>query len=145
MGPVLLTSNVGIGVVPSVFYQLDMSTDGARKLSTSTWTTGSDERIKSDIVTANLARCAEIVDSIDLKYFKWNYEDVPDQHSLGWIAQDVKNFFPNSITFSPDNDISDFHSLNSDQLVKVLWGAMKHTLNEYFPTTASPESFPSQQ
>jgi hypothetical protein len=136
-GPVF-TSNIGLGRVPDINYQLDMSTDGARKTFSSTWTTGSDIRIKSDVVTANLARCAEIVDSLDLKHFKWNFpEGQPppsDAHSLGWIAQDVQQFFPKSVETSGDFGLGDFHSLNSDQLVKVLWGALKHTLNEHFPT-----------
>ena len=136
-GPVF-TSNIGLGRVPDINYQLDMSTDGARKTFSSTWTTGSDIRIKSDVVSANLARCAEIVDSLDLKYFKWNFPEgqspPPDSHSLGWIAQDVQQFFPKSVETSGDFGLGDFHSLNSDQLVKVLWGALKHTLNEHFPT-----------
>jgi alpha-tubulin suppressor-like RCC1 family protein len=136
-GPVF-TSNIGLGRVPDINYQLDMSTDGARKTFSSTWTTGSDIRIKSDVVTANLARCAEIVDSLDLKYFKWNFPEgqqpPSDAHSLGWIAQDVQQFFPKSVETSGDFGLGDFHSLNSDQLVKVLWGALKHTLNEHFPT-----------
>ena len=139
-GPIF-TSNIGLGLTPSINFQLDMSTDGARKLTTSTWTTGSDLRIKTDIQTANLARCAEIVDSLDLKYFKWNIHDVNDTHSLGWIAQDVKGFFPKSVQTSKDFGLGDFHTLNSDQLIKVLWGALKHTMNEYFspPVPEAPE------
>jgi hypothetical protein len=115
-----------------------MSTDKARKLTTTTWTTGSDQRIKTDVESANLSRCVDIVDSLDLKYFKWNFPEgqtpPTDAHSLGWIAQDVQQFFPKSVETSGDFGLGDFHSLNSDQLVKVLWGALKHTLNEHFPT-----------
>ena len=109
-------------------YQLDLSTDGARKLSTTTWTTGSDSRIKSDIQSANLARCVDIVDSLDLKYFKWDIPGVAgptDTHSLGWIAQDVKQFFPNSVRVTQDYGFDDFHNLDSDQLIKTMYGALK--------------------
>jgi alpha-tubulin suppressor-like RCC1 family protein len=109
-------------------FQLDLSTDKARKLSTTTWTTGSDSRIKSDIQTANLARCVDIVDSLDLKYFKWDIPGVPgptDSHSLGWIAQDVKEFFPNSVRQTQDYGFDDFHNLDSDQLIKTMYGALK--------------------
>jgi alpha-tubulin suppressor-like RCC1 family protein len=108
-------------------YQLDLSTDKARKLSTTTWTTGSDRRIKSDIQSANLARCVDIVDSLDLKYFKWNIPSVnpTDSHSLGWIAQDVKEFFPNSVRLTQDYGFDDFHNLDSDQLIKTMYGALK--------------------
>ena len=133
-GPVF-NGPLGIGLAPSV-YQLDMASDTARKLSTSTWFTGSDERIKNNIETANLARCAEIVDSLDLKYFEWiSNVGSTDQHSLGWIAQDVQQFFPKSVTTGSGYDLDDFHTLNSDQLIKVLYGAIKQTLIEYFPRT----------
>jgi alpha-tubulin suppressor-like RCC1 family protein len=111
-------------------FQLDLSTDKARKLSTTTWTTGSDRRIKSDIQSANLARCVDIVDSLDLKYFKWDIPGVQgvnptDSHSLGWIAQDVKEFFPNSVRQTQDYGFDDFHNLDSDQLIKTMYGALK--------------------
>jgi alpha-tubulin suppressor-like RCC1 family protein len=140
-GPVF-TTNLGLGRVPDISYQLDLSSDGARKLQSSTWTTGSDRRIKSDIQTANLARCAEIVDSLDLKYFEWLSAEHTDRHSLGWIAQDVLTFFPKSVSLTESGTLA----LDSDQLVKVLWGALKHTLNEHFapevPTVSEPVTVP---
>jgi hypothetical protein len=136
-GPVF-TTNLGLGRVPDISYQLDLSSDGARKLQSSTWTTGSDRRIKSDIQTANLARCAEIVDSLDLKYFEWLAAEHTDKHSLGWIAQDVLTFFPKSVSLTESGTLA----LDSDQLVKVLWGALKHTLNEHFAPEVPPVSEP---
>lgn len=121
---------VGIGLAPPIttIYQVDMFTDNARKLLTSTWTTGSDIRIKQNIETANLVRCAEILDTLDLKYFEWMY-DTKDKHALGWIAQDVQSVFPNAVKSDPDTGIL---SLNSDQLIKVLFGALKQTRIEFF-------------
>jgi hypothetical protein len=119
-------------------FQLDLSTDKARKLSTTTWTTGSDRRIKSDIQTANLARCVDIVDSLDLKYFKWDIPGVQggqsptDTHSLGWIAQDVKEFFPNSVRQTQDYGFDDFHNLDSDQLIKTMYGALKKMCSDTY-------------
>jgi alpha-tubulin suppressor-like RCC1 family protein len=116
-------------------FQLDLSTDKARKLSTTTWTTGSDSRIKSDIQSANLARCVDIVDSLDLKYFKWDIpgvQDPQDTHSLGWIAQDVKEFFPNSVRQTQDYGFDDFHNLDSDQLIKTMYGALKKMCSDTY-------------
>ena len=117
-------------------YQLDMSTDKARKLTTTTWTTGSDQRIKTDVESANLARCVDIVDSLDLKYFKWNFPEgqqpPTDTHSLGWIAQDVKEFFPKSIRLTQDYGFEDFHNLDSDQLIKTMYGALKKMCNDTY-------------
>jgi hypothetical protein len=124
--------NVGIGTT-NPGYQLDLSTDGARKLSTSTWTTGSDERIKTDIQSANLQTCYDTVKSIDLKYFKWNFPAesnvVPDdKHSLGFIAQEVKTVFPNAVSESNSYGYSDFLSLNTDQILKAMYGGLKQTM-----------------
>jgi hypothetical protein len=108
-------------------YQLDLSGDSARKLTTSTWTTGSDEALKTNIEVADLDRCIEIVSQLDLKYFKWNIPNaqVDDTHSLGWIAQDVEKIFPKAVRTSETHGFSDFKDLNSDQIIKVMWGALK--------------------
>ena len=119
---------IGLGVaVPS--YQLDLSTDGARKLTTTTWLTGSDQRIKTDVESANLQTCYDTVKSVDLKYFKWNFPEgiVPDdRHSLGFIAQEVRQVFPNAVSESNSYGYEDFLSLNVDQIDKALFGAVKH-------------------
>jgi alpha-tubulin suppressor-like RCC1 family protein len=121
---ILIAPALNLGPVTSQAYQLDMSTDNARKLTTTTWTTGSDEALKTDIVTADLERCVEIVSNLDLKYFKW---EIPsdDKHSLGWIAQEVEQFFPKAVQTNEAHGIPDFKNLNSDQLIKVMWGALK--------------------
>jgi alpha-tubulin suppressor-like RCC1 family protein len=115
---------LNLGPVTYPQYQLELTTDYARKLTTSTWTIGSDERLKTDIETANVDRCVEIVQNLDLKYFKWDY-DGPDKHSLGWIAQEFEQFFPRSVEEAPAHGIMDFKNLNSDQIIKVMWGALK--------------------
>ena len=122
---------LNLGPVTYPQYQLELTTDYARKLTTSTWTIGSDERLKTDIETANVDRCVEIVQNLDLKYFKWEFPDAPggqsptDAHSLGWIAQEFAQFFPRSVDEAPAHGIMDFKNLNSDQIIKVMWGALK--------------------
>ncbi len=125
---VLTSGSMGLGVA-SPSYQLDLSTDGARKLTTTTWLTGSDARIKTDVESANLQMCYETVKSVDLKYFKWNFPEgvVPDdKHSLGFIAQEVKDVFPNAVSESNSYGFTDFLNLNVDQLNKALFGAVKY-------------------
>ena len=123
---------LGIGKIPGNF-QLDLSTDSARKLTTTTWATGSDERIKTDIQSANLQTCYDTIKSIDLKYFKWNFPaesnvTVDDNHSLGFIAQDVKKVFPNAVFESNSYGFTDFLSLNTDQILKAMYGALRQTM-----------------
>ena len=130
--PVISTTAgfIGLGVA-SPSYQLDLSTDGARKLTTTTWLTGSDARIKTDVESANLQTCYETVKSLDLKYFKWNFPAgiVPDdRHSLGFVAQEVKSVFPNAVSASNSYGFTDFLSLNVDQIRKALFGAVKYLM-----------------
>ena len=131
----ILTSGLlGLGVATPVV-QLDMSTDGARKLTTTTWLTGSDQRIKTDIMSADLDRCYEIVQSIELKYFKWNFPPesnviVDDAHSLGFIAQDVLADFPHAVSVSDSYGYPDFLSLNIDQILKAMYGALQKTMSD---------------
>ena len=109
-------------------YNVDLSTDYARKATTSTWYTGSDERIKTNIESANVTRCVDIVQGLDLKYFQWDFPegtDADDKHSLGWIAQEFAQFFPKSVDTNEAHGISDFQNLNSDQIIKVMWGALR--------------------
>ena len=124
---------IGIGTYTPA-YQLDLSEDGARKLTTTTWLTGSDQRIKKHISSANLEHCYSTLKQIDLKYFEWDrsipqLSTVQDRHSLGFIAQEIKPIFPNAVTLDSNMGFSDFHSLNVDQLYKVHFGATKKLID----------------
>lgn len=93
--------SVGIGLTNPTS-QLQLSLDSARKPSTNTWTITSDERIKEDIVPADLDICYNVVKSLPLKYYKWNdgvYSSnvIKDRHKIGWIAQDVESLFPKAV------------------------------------------------
>jgi hypothetical protein len=100
------SGNVGIGTTgPN--YKLEIGTDSAGKPGVGgLWTVVSDERIKSDIVPANLDRCYEIVKSVPLKYFGfapgvYTDDQIQDKHNLGWIAQDVQKVFKNAVSVKP--------------------------------------------
>jgi len=108
-----LKGSVGIGKTNPAT-QLEISTDGATKPSTNTWTIASDERLKTDITLADLDRCYEIVKYLPLKRYTWKDSsytlgDVKDRAKLGWIAQDVQQVFPKStptrkFDFVPEDD-----------------------------------------
>ena len=126
------TGNVGIGTNnPSV--QLELSTDGATKLSTNTWTTGSDLRIKNNIEDADTLRCYNIIKQLKMKRFEWDISAIPvidDRTAVGWIAQDVKEIFPKAVTFSSNYGFDDFHSLNPDQIYKSMYGALSKVIQD---------------
>lgn len=96
---------VGIGLTAPA-YALEVATDSAAKPSTNTWTISSDERLKTNIVAANLDRCYEIVKTVPLKRYTWrdevySSEQVKDRSKLGWIAQDVEAAFPKAVNQKP--------------------------------------------
>ncbi len=98
--------NVGIGT-QSPNYKLELSTDSAGKPGAGgVWTVVSDERIKKDIVDADINRCYEIVKSVPLKRFAfadgvYTDEQIKDKHNLGWIAQDVQKVFSKAVSVKP--------------------------------------------
>ena len=98
--------NVGIGTTTPA-YKLEISTDSAGKPGVGgLWTVVSDERIKTNIVPADLDRCYEIVKSVPLKHFGfapgvYTDDQIQDKHNLGWIAQDVQKVFKNAVSVKP--------------------------------------------
>jgi hypothetical protein len=101
-----LGGNVGIGTTTPA-YRLEISTDSAGKPGVGgLWTVVSDERIKTDIIPADLDRCYEIVKSVPLKHFGfapgvYTDDQIQDKHSLGWIAQDVQKVFSKAVSVKP--------------------------------------------
>jgi len=93
--------NVGIGTTnPGA--QLDLSTDTARKLTTTTWQTGSDARIKTRVQSIDNA-----LDMIrKLRPVKFHYTpkflaahpSVKDTDYYNFIAQEYQKVFPDSVT-----------------------------------------------
>ena len=127
--------NVGIGKT-NPNYKIEIGTDSAGKPGAGgLWTVVCDQRIKSDIVPANLDRCYEIVKSVPLKYFGfasgvYTDEQVNDKHNLGWIAQDVQKVFKNAVSVKPftlanGNVIEDCLDLNGGQMIAALYGAVQ--------------------
>lgn len=134
--PLTMTKDgfIGLGMkTPTV--HLDLATDDARKLSTSTWLTGSDARVKENIQAADLNQCLDTVRRLELKRFSWKkdaYPNVRDRNVLGWVAQEVELLFPNAVLTAPAKHLGldDFKSLDSDQLYKCLFGAVQHLANK---------------
>jgi hypothetical protein len=129
VGSALFTGRLGLGTARPL-YSLHLAKDSAAKPSTSTWTVNSDERLKEDVVPADLARCYQIVRSLPMKRFAWRkdvYTDdqVDDRRKLGWLAQDVERIFPRSVQRGAAHDIADCRSLNIDQLLAALYGCVQ--------------------
>ena len=123
---------IGLGISPS--YQLQLSTDSAAKLSSSTWTVSSDIRLKENIIDADLDKCYNDIKNLPLKRYTWksdiyNDEQVNDRSKLGWIADDVENILPNCIKKINAFGYEDCRSLNTDQIINSLYGAIKKLMS----------------
>jgi hypothetical protein len=133
----VVSTVVRIGTIASPTFNLQLQTDSAGKPTTNTWTIVSDNRIKKNIVLADLDRCYEIVKGLPLKYYEWDYPveaeiQNKDKHSLGFIAQDVEAVFPNAITTSEEEvwGIPNLKMLNTDQIIKVSHGALQKLMEK---------------
>jgi len=123
--------NVGIGT-DNPSYQLQLSTNSAAKPTSSDWTIASDERVKEDILDADLDMCYNDIKNTKLRRFKWSDEyiqkhDVKDTHNLGFIAQELEQVMPKSVTTTNNEDfeIEDFKSISKDQIIMSLFGAVQ--------------------
>jgi len=127
--------NVGIGITNPA-YQLHLSTDNAAKLTTNTWTTTSDMRVKEDIETADYNLCEELMNQLELRYYKYKdnipgFENVTDRHRLGWIAQEVEKVFPKSVTtIDKQGELENFKMLNTDQIYAMMFGTIKKLIKD---------------
>lgn len=135
VGYAYINGYLGIGVNPPLM-PLHLAYDGARKLSTSSWDIGSDERLKTDIIEADYATCYHAISNLPLKYFKWR-DDIPelasirDRRKLGWIAQDVQAVFPHAITTVAEQySLQEVLVMNPDQIYAMMYGAVKQLVHE---------------
>jgi len=104
--------------------------DSAAKPSTSTWLTTSDERLKEDIVPANISTCYDNVSNLSLKYYKWKDQYISedkskDRHKLGWIAQEVEQSIPKAVGEVDMFGLQNCKTLDTDQIVANMYGAIQ--------------------
>ena len=99
---------------------------------TASWNTGSDRRIKENIERASYDKCYDNINRLELNRF--NYIDgfntvSRDRAQLGFIAQEVKDIFPKSIStqgyYSDSLNIPDLLSIDISQINYSLYGAVK--------------------
>jgi len=113
-------------------YSLDIGGNGdARKPTGTTWITGSDYRIKESISAVNYQEIIGKISSLRLVSYKWeeSYRKCNNLCStpiIGFLSQEVKNVFPNSVTESLEYGLSNFMCLDTDQIIKA-----KFALTQY--------------
>ncbi|MFY9462496.1 MAG: tail fiber domain-containing protein [Candidatus Sungiibacteriota bacterium] len=123
-GSAYFGGNVGIGTTnPGA--QLDLSTDSARKLTTTTWTTGSDIRIKTDVLS--ITNGLDTINKMRPVQFHYNKEflaahsSVKDVAYYSFIAQEYQQVFPDSVSTSTDGLLY----LNSSNMIPYAIAGIK--------------------
>ena len=124
---------IGGNVAPTNL--LELASDSAVKPSTSTWTISSDQRLKEDIVDADLDICYNNIKQLKLRYYKWKddvytVEQVPDRHKVGWIADEVEQVIPKAVTITNAHGFEDCKTLNSDQIITQMYGTIQKLIQK---------------
>jgi trimeric autotransporter adhesin len=118
----LALQRIGIGVA-SPGYQLQLSTDGAAKFLTSTWSTTSDIRLKT--VDGNYTKgLKEIIklNTIMYHYAAGNARNLScEGQGIGFSAQEVQKIFPEAVTQEKDG----YYSLNIHPILIAYVNAFK--------------------
>ncbi|MDZ7587506.1 MAG: tail fiber domain-containing protein, partial [Patescibacteria group bacterium] len=122
-GGAYFAGNVGIGTTnPGA--QLDLSTDSARKLTTTTWSTGSDFRIKTQV--ESISDALDIIDRVRPVKFHYTsdymakHPSIIDTDYYNFIAQEYQQVFPNSVT-----EIDGLLYLNSSNMIPYAIAGIK--------------------
>jgi len=101
-------------------------------MGTASWNIGSDRRIKENIERASYDKCFENINKLELNRFNYvsGFNSVNrDKTQLGFIAQEVSDIFPKSISsqeyYSNTLNIPDLLSIDITQINYSLYGAVK--------------------
>jgi hypothetical protein len=105
---------------------------------TPSWSTVSDRRIKENIEKASYDKCYESIDKLALyrfSYIKELHNINKDLRQLGYIAQEVKEIFPKSVSsqefHNEELSITDMLSIDITQINYSLHGAIKKLVEMY--------------
>jgi hypothetical protein len=116
---------------------LQIAGNTAYKSAGTTWTVGSDLRIKENIIIADYDRCYDIMSNLDLKRYKYrddiqdfNTSNLNDTTRLGWIADEVELYYPKAVIERDQYGFSNFKSLDVDQIYACMYGTIKKLINE---------------
>ena len=126
-------ANIGINTMYPE-YALDIAVGNARKPVGTNWVTASDARVKKSIESVDLFSCAQIVSQIPMRTYSFNkaFQEKTGTNDIlqyGFIAQEVKKILPNSVSYTKEHGLEDFHSLDTDQIFKLEFGATQYLID----------------
>ena len=112
---------VGINTSADPGYSLDIGIGDARKPTGVTWITASDNRVKENVSSACYKKVTEQISSLRLVSYTWeesyrSSRHLPVNRTLGFLSQEVQRIFPSSVSEMAEYGLSNFKSLDTDQL-----------------------------
>jgi hypothetical protein len=135
---VTITSNGTFSIGPPNTSFTFFVNGSAYKNSGANWTVSSDLRIKEEIENADLSICYNNIKNLPLRRFKWidKYNShITDKYQIGYLAQELKNYFPKSITITEqkygDVIFNDFHIINIDGIIKSMYGTIQLLMKDF--------------
>lgn len=126
------------GTLSGTRYQWIFNTNATsyNALNSSSWNVLSDQRIKENIIKADLKTCYDNIKNINL--YRYNYinefdSSSEDKNKLGYIAQEVKKHFPKGVIkkkhrLIDNREIPDLLTIDVDQINLTLYGAVKQLI-----------------
>ena len=124
----------------STFFRIAENGTMYNAQGTTNFTSASDMRVKENIEVASYDKCYENIHNLGLYRFNYikNFNNInKDTKQLGFIAQEVKEYFPKAVSFNnyinEDVNIGDLLTLDVSQINYTLYGAVKKLMemNEY--------------
>ena len=115
-------------------YALDIGYGNARKPIGVNWINPSDQRIKVEISSVNSQLICDSLEKIKLVSFEWleSYREskrLSSEAQFGFIAQNIETVLPSSILVSNEVGITNFKTINTDQLYKMKFGVTQSLIH----------------
>jgi hypothetical protein len=99
---------------------------------TGSWTTTSDQRVKTNIYSINTEACLKTIRTLPLKSYTYSADyrsyigNLPEKHYSGFLAQDVEKLLPNAVQQRHEFGYDDFRTLDYHEIHMAHYGATQH-------------------
>ena len=121
----------------STFFRIAENGTMYNAQGTTNFTSASDRRVKENIEIASYDKCYENINNLGLYRFNYikNFNNInKDNKQLGFIAQEVQEYFPKAVSFNnynnDDVNVGDLLTLDVSQINYTLYGAVKKLIKQ---------------
>ena len=120
-----------IGTLVDLGVVVGCNTQTATQYTNTAWSVFSSKKLKENIEDANNEICYNNIRDLKLKRFKWidpfkeNDSDLVDNHSVGFIAEDLEQFYPKSVSMGKYKGQDDMKTMNISAHQMSLFGAVQ--------------------